>query len=113
MNESLDVVWKALADKTRREVLDALRDGPRTTTELVELFPKLSRFAVMKHIDVLRDAGLITTRPEGRRRIHAINVVPIRMIYERWVHRFEDLWATKLTALKRSAESAARKKKKP
>ncbi|MCU1330194.1 MAG: transcriptional regulator, ArsR family, partial [Bryobacterales bacterium] len=66
--DELDVVWKALSDSTRRAILDLLREGPRTTTELVEAFPHLSRFGVMKHIDVLRTASLITTREERRQR---------------------------------------------
>ncbi len=104
MTDSLDPVWKALSDPTRRAILDALRDGPRTTTELVELFPALSRFAVMKHMDVLREAGLLRTRAEGRKRINSLNVVPIRQIYEHWVSPYADLWASKLLRLKRDVE---------
>ena len=104
MADSLDHVWKALSDPTRRAILEALRDGPRTTTELVELFPGLTRFAVMKHMDVLREAGLMLTRAEGRKRINSLNVVPIRQIYEHWVSPFADLWASKLLDLKRSVE---------
>lgn len=100
----LDPVWKALSDATRREILDILRDGPRTTTEIVERFPQMSRFGVMKHMEVLRQAGLINTRVDGRRRLHSLNAVPIRQIYERWVSGFEDLWASKLLGLKRSLE---------
>ena len=59
MPNDLDHVWKALADPTRRQILDVLRDGPRLTTEIVEQFPNLSRFGVMKHLDVLREAGLV------------------------------------------------------
>ena len=62
MAKDLDHVWKALADPTRRKILDLLRDGPRQTTHIVESFPQLSRFGVMKHLDVLRDAGLVNTR---------------------------------------------------
>lgn len=105
MND-LDPVWKALADPTRREILDLLRMGPRTTSEVVECFPHLSRFGVMKHMDVLREAGLINTRDEGRTRINTLNAVPIRMIYERWVSGFEDLWASKLLNLKRDLEGS-------
>jgi len=105
MSKKQDRIWKALADATRREILDLLRDGPRNTTEIVEQFPKLTRFGVMKHIDVLRQAGLINTRAEGRRRVNSINVVPIRQVYERWVSKYEDLWASKLTGLKRSLEA--------
>ena len=104
MSNDLDAVWKALADRTRREILDLLRDGPRTTTEIVAQFPRLSRFGVMKHIDVLREARLITTRDEGRQRINSLNVVPIRAIYDRWVNKFQDHWVGKLTAGKRAAE---------
>ena len=100
----LDPVWKALSDATRREILDFLRDGPRTTTEIVERFPQLTRFGVMKHMNVLRQAGLITTREEGRRRMNSLNAVPIRQIYERWVSGFEGLWASELLNLKRSLE---------
>lgn len=103
--DELDGVWKALSDPTRRALLDVLKLGPRTTTELVERFPALTRFGVMKHIDVLREAGLVHTRTEGRKRINSINVIPIRRIYERWVSGFEDLWASQLTSLKRDLET--------
>ena len=104
MSKPLDAVWKALADPTRREILDLLRHGPRTTGEIVERFDHLSRFGVMKHVEVLREAGLVTTRSEGRRRVNSINAVPIRQIYERWVSKYEDLWARKLVDLKTSLE---------
>ena len=104
MSQPLDSVWKALADATRRQILDYLRDGPRTTTEIVEQFPQLTRFGVMKHIEVLRSAGLINTREEGRRRVNSLNAVPIRQIYERWVSKYEELWARQLIALKKSLE---------
>ena len=103
----LDRVWKALADETRRAILDCLRDGPRTTTEIVERFPELTRFGVMKHIRVLRDAGLVNTREEGRSCVNSLNAVPIRQIYERWVSKFAEHWATTLLGLKESLEKAA------
>lgn len=106
-SEELDAVWKALSDSTRRSILDLLRQGPRTTTQLVDAFQHLSRFGVMKHIDVLRDAGLIQTREEGRQRINSLNVVPIRQIYERWVGRFEELWTSHLLRIKEDAEARA------
>jgi DNA-binding transcriptional ArsR family regulator len=108
MTEDLDKIWKALADETRRSILDMLRTGPRTTTEIVDQFPNLSRFAVMKHLDVLRQAALVLTREEGRRRINSLNAVPIRMIYERWVSHFENLWAGTLVRIKESAERSAK-----
>jgi len=106
MTDELDIVWKALSDPTRRAILDLLRDGPRTTTQIVEAFPHLSRFGVMKHIDVLRDAALIHTREDGRQRVNSLNAVPIRQIYERWVGRFEELWTSHLLRIKDDAEAA-------
>jgi DNA-binding transcriptional ArsR family regulator len=119
--DELDGVWKALSDSTRRAILDLLRQGPRTTTQIVEAFPHLSRFGVMKHIDVLREVGLIHTREESRHRINCLNVVPIRQIYERWVGRFEEVWASQLLRIKQEAEAKpaaahsaqARKRKRP
>ena len=105
MSQDLDHIWKALADPTRRAILDLLRDGPRQTTEIVKQFPQLSRFAVMKHMDVLRDAHLITTRSEGRRRINALNAAPIRQILERWIHKYEAYWTNTLLRVKELAES--------
>jgi DNA-binding transcriptional ArsR family regulator len=104
MDETLDNVWKALSDPTRRRILDMLRDGPLTTGQIVEAFPELSRFGVMKHIDVLKDAHLVLVRAEGRQRFNSLNPIPIRMIYERWVSQFEDLWATNLLQIMRRAE---------
>ncbi len=104
MSDSLESVWKALSDTTRREILDLLRTGPRTTSEIVEQFPHLSRFGVMKHVDVLREAGLVNTRSEGRRRVNSLNAVPIRQIYEHWVSNYEERWASQLISLKDSLE---------
>lgn len=104
MATDLDHVWKALSDPTRRTILDLLRKGSKTTTEIVDAFPDMTRHAVMKHIDVLRNAGLINTREEGRRRINSLNVVPIRQIYERWVGPFAELWSNTLLRVKDDAE---------
>ena len=106
-NDDLDGVWKALSDATRRSILDYLRAGPRTTTEIVAAFPHLTRFGVMKHIDVLREAGLVETREEGRQRVNSLNIVPIRQIYERWVGKFEELWSSHLLRIKEVAEQGA------
>ncbi len=103
--DKLDAVWKALSDPTRRAILDLLRDGPRTTTELVQQFPHLSRFGVMKHLDVLRESGLVETRDEGRQRVNSLNATPIRQIYERWVGPFQEYWAGHLLGIKSAAES--------
>jgi DNA-binding transcriptional ArsR family regulator len=104
MAEDLDPVWKALSDPTRRAILDRLRKGAKTTTEIVEAFPGMTRHAVMKHIDALRAAGLINTREEGRRRINSINAVPIRQIYERWMGPFSELWSSTLLRIKEDVE---------
>ena len=109
MKDDLDLVWKALSDPTRRSILDLLRKGPCSTTDVVARFPDLSRFGVMKHLTVLRDAGLVQSRWEGRRCINSLNVVPIRMIYERWVSGYQDLWVSKLSALKTSLEDRPKK----
>jgi DNA-binding transcriptional ArsR family regulator len=102
--EELDPVWKALSDPTRRTILDRLRDRPRTTTEIVEMFPNLSRFGAMKHLEVLRQARLVSTREDGRQRVNSLNVVPIRQIYERWVGPFQELWSGELLGIKQIAE---------
>jgi DNA-binding transcriptional ArsR family regulator len=104
MPDELDAVWKALSDPTRRSILDLLRKGSQTTTEIVAAFPHLSRFGVMKHIDVLREANLIVTREEGRRRVNTLNAAPIRQIYERWVSPYEEVWADNLLRLKDDVE---------
>ena len=108
MATDLDHVWKALSDPTRRTILDLLRKGQKTTTEIVEFFPDMTRHAVMKHIDVLRNADLINTREDGRRRINSLNVVPIRQIYERWVGPFAELWSSSLLRIKDDVESAGK-----
>jgi DNA-binding transcriptional ArsR family regulator len=102
--EELDLVWKALSDATRRAILDFLRERPRTTTEVVGTFPHLSRFGVMKHLDVLRHAHLVQTREAGRQRVNSLNVVPILQIYERWVGPFQELWSGELLRIKEIAE---------
>jgi len=104
IGDKLDPVWKALSDPTRRAILDYLRDRPRTTTEIVESFPHLTRFGVMKHLDVLRKAQLVHTREDGRQRVNSLNVVPIRQIYERWVGPFQELWSGELLQIKEMAE---------
>ena len=111
MTDDLDPIWKALSDPTRRAVLDFLRTGPKTTTEIVEHFPDMTRHAVMKHIDVLREASLVMTREDGRRRINTLNVVPIRQIYERWVGPFAELWSSTLLRLKDDVENKRPNKK--
>ena len=102
--DTLDPVWKALSDPTRRAILDLLRDRQRTTTEIVEAFPHITRFGVMKHLDVLREAHLVQTREAGRQRFNSLNAIPIRQIYERWVSPFHEVWSRELLRIKELAE---------
>ncbi len=102
--EQHDLVWKALGDPTRRALLDELRNGRKTTSELVASVPGMTRFGVMKHLGVLEDAGLVISRKEGRQRWNHLNAVPLRGIYERWVSKYEDQWAGSLANLKRDLE---------
>src|SRR4051812_49226749 len=106
-SDKLDAVWKALSDPTRRAILDLLRDRPRTTSEVVQVFPRLSRFGVMKHLDVLREAELVHTRDEGRQRVNSLNATPIRQIYERWVGPFQEYWTRHLLGLKSAVEQGS------
>ena len=109
MAEDNDQIWKALSDPTRRSILDALRKGSKTTTEIVEVFPEMTRHAVMKHIEVLRNAGLIVTHEDGRRRVNSLNSVPLRRIYERWMGPFAELWSSTLLRIKDDAEGTEKK----
>ena len=99
-----DQVFKALADPTRRFLLDLLfdRDG-RTLTEL-ESELSMTRFGVMKHLKVLEDAGLVVTRKSGRRKLHYLNPVPIRLVHDRWVSKYAEPWVAALSELKTSIE---------
>jgi uncharacterized protein YndB with AHSA1/START domain len=103
-------IFRALADPSRRALLDALRerDG-QALSELEEALPGMTRFGVMKHLRVLTDARLITTRRDGRRKLHYLNAVPIRLIYDRWVSKYTEPWAATLTGLKRALEQPMEK----
>jgi DNA-binding transcriptional ArsR family regulator len=100
----MDEVFKALADPTRRELLDELfrRDG-QSLSALEEGLP-MSRFGVMKHLKVLEEAGLVTTRRQGREKLHFLNPVPIRLVHDRWVSKYAEPWASALSELKKEIE---------
>src|SRR3954447_5979604 len=100
-----DEVFKALADPTRRHLLDRLfaRDG-RTLTEL-ESELEMSRFGVMKHLRVLGRAGLVVTRRSGREKLHYLNPVPIRLIHDRWIDKYTERHVSALLDLKEELES--------
>ena len=99
-----DHVFKALADPTRRLLLDLLfqRDG-QTLTEL-ESGLEMTRFGVMKHLKVLEDAGLVVTRRAGRKKLHFLNAVPIRLIHDRWIDKYRQREVSALVALKSRLE---------
>lgn len=94
-------VWKALSSPHRRAILDALRDGPLTTTALCEGLAELSRFAVMQHLGVLERAGVVLVRREGRERWNELNAVPIQRELERWLNSFQRASASQLLAFER------------
>jgi DNA-binding transcriptional ArsR family regulator len=100
-----DSVWRALANPLRRELLDQLRAEPRTTGDLAEAIPGVSRFAVMQHLGVLVASGLVVVRRRGRHRFNHLNPVPLRQWYERWVVPLADRGAAEVLALKRHVES--------
>jgi DNA-binding transcriptional ArsR family regulator len=105
---AMDEVFKALADPTRRGLLDELfkRDG-QTLSALEGRVP-MSRFGVMKHLRVLEEAGLITTRKRGREKLHFLNPVPIRLVHDRWVSKYAEPWASALSQLKDEIEEEDR-----
>src|SRR5690606_23124757 len=103
-DRNADTFWKALASPWRRRILDALRAGPLTTGDVSDLLPELSRFAVMQHLDVLTDAGIVVVERRGRHRFNHINAAALRGFYERWVGRYADAAAGEMTALKRHLE---------
>jgi DNA-binding transcriptional ArsR family regulator len=113
--EDLAPVWRALANPLRRRMLDLLRTGPLATGDLADRFPKHSRFAVMQHLRVLEEGGLVVHRRAGRRRLNYLNPVPIQQIYHRWVSQYAEPWAESLVALKgeveRSEPARARRRK--
>ena len=100
-----DLVFKALADSTRRLLLDMLfaRDG-QTLTE-IEQELEMTRFGVMKHLRVLEEAGLVITRKEGREKLHFLNAIPIRQIHDRWIDKYREHEVSDLVDLKKSLES--------
>jgi DNA-binding transcriptional ArsR family regulator len=108
-----DRVFKALADKTRRRMLDLLSRRPRTTGELSAAFPRLSRFAVMKHLRVLKDAGLLIISRDGRKRWNSLNPVPLRDVLRRWMGMQQELWADAMLNIRASAETTKTKGARP
>jgi uncharacterized protein YndB with AHSA1/START domain/DNA-binding transcriptional ArsR family regulator len=100
----MDAVFKALADPTRRALLDELFQQDAQTLSALEGRLPMTRFGVMKHLRVLEAARLVTTRRRGREKLHFLNPVPIRLIHDRWVSKYAEPWAATLTGLKRQLE---------
>ncbi len=100
----MELVWKALSDKTRWKILDLLREKEKTTGELCRHFKKLTRYAVMKHLNILHNANLIIIKREGKNRWNYINPIPIQEIYERWVKKYEAGWSSYLINFKNNLE---------
>lgn len=105
-----DAVFKALADPTRRRILDLLRERPGLSLSDIEsatvAHVEMTRFGVMKHIKVLVGAGLVTAERSGRQTIHHLNPVPIRLIHDRWISKYTEAQAAALSDLKNRLEAS-------
>jgi uncharacterized protein YndB with AHSA1/START domain/DNA-binding transcriptional ArsR family regulator len=100
----MDLVFRALADPTRRSLLDELFDEDGQTLGALEQRLPMTRFGVMKHLRVLEQAGLVMTKRRGREKLHFLNPVPIRLVHDRWVSKYAEPWAAGLSGLKRRLE---------
>jgi uncharacterized protein YndB with AHSA1/START domain len=106
----MDEVFRALADPTRRSLLDQLfRQDGQTLSALEQRLP-MTRFGVMKHLRLLEEAGLVVTRRRGREKLHFLNPVPIRLVHDRWVSKYTEPWAAALTGLKHELEDRTMEK---
>jgi len=105
----MEAVFRALADPTRRRLLDALFKKDGQTLGALEARLPMTRFGVMKHLRVLEQAGLVVTRRRGREKLHFLNPVPIRLVHDRWVSKYAEPWAAALSGLKRRLESTMEK----
>ena len=103
--DDLDQVWKALASRIRRQMLDLLTRGAMTTGDIANEFEDLSRFAVMQHLKVLEGADLVVVRRQGRRRFNYLNPVPIQQVSDRWISRYYRPLTEALVDLKTTLES--------
>ena len=104
----MDEVFRALADPTRRSLLDELfREDGQSLSMLEQRLP-MTRFGVMKHLKLLEEAGLVVTKRRGREKLHFLNPVPIRLVHDRWVSKYAEPWAASLSGLKRELEKIGR-----
>ncbi len=104
MMPGMDEVFRALADPTRRSLLDQLYEEDGQSLTALEGRLPMTRIGVMKHLRVLEAAGLVTTKRRGREKLHFLNPVPIRLVHDRWVSKYAEPWAATLTGLKRELE---------
>src|SRR5882757_2984528 len=105
----IDDVFRALADPTRRRLLDELFEQDGQTLSALEQRLPMTRFGVAKHLKVLEEAGLVITRRRGREKLHYLNPVPIREVHDRWVSKYAEPWAATLTELKTRLETPMEK----
>ena len=106
-NDDMDLVFHALAHQTRRRILDLVRDQPgQTVGELARAFD-VSRIAIMNHLKVLEEAGLLVSQKDGRARRLYLNAMTIQAIHERWIDGFSAYWADRLSFIKHAAEHVA------
>jgi uncharacterized protein YndB with AHSA1/START domain len=106
----MDAVFKALADPTRRSLLDELFKQDGQTLSALERRLPMTRFGVMKHLRVLEEAGLVTTKRRGREKLHFLNPVRIRLVHDRWVSKYAEPWAATLSGLKKRIEEETMEK---
>src|SRR5438309_550243 len=103
----MDAVFRALADPTRRSLLDELYKQDGQTLTLLEQRLPMTRIGVMKHLRVLEDAGLVVTKRRGRTKLHFLNPVPIRLVHDRWITKYAEHRAAALADLKTELEESA------
>jgi len=106
----MDDVFRALADPTRRGLLDELYNEDGQSLTALEARLPMSRFGVMKHLRVLEEANLVVTKRRGREKLHFLNTVPIRLVHDRWVSKYAEPWAATLTGLKKTLEEGTMEK---
>ena len=104
MIAGVDAVFKALADPTRRSLLDELYEQDGQSLSALEARLPMTRFGVMKHLKVLAEAGLVVSKRRGREKLHFLNPVPIQLVHDRWVSKYAEPWAAGLSELKRNLE---------
>jgi uncharacterized protein YndB with AHSA1/START domain len=107
--DDVDLVFRALADPTRRALLDELYAHDGQTLVSLTGRHDMTRIAVAKHLKILEDAGLVVSRRRGREKLHYLNPIPIRQVHDRWVSKYTELWAAGLTGLKHELEDQMEK----